>query len=346
MTSQSPAGVEPPLLECHDVLLVDLDGVVYAGARAVPAAVPALVGARSHGLRVAFVTNNASRTPAQVAAQLADLGLPTGPGDVLTSAEAAAEHLARELPTGAPVLVVGGPGLHEACSRCGLTVVDRASSHPVAVVQGFGPDVGWRQLAEAAYAVTDGAQWVATNRDLTFPTDRGVAPGNGTLVAAVEAATGRHPVTMGKPEPALFEWAMASTGARRPLVIGDRLDTDIRGARRAGIPSLLVLTGVTGVEALLAAPADSRPDHVVADLAGLAEPGQSPVPDGPGQAAWRAGGWRARAQDGRLALDGSGDPVAALRCAAAAAWQAADDGSPLSVVEVTALLEAGLPRRR
>lgn len=333
------------LLDRHDTLLLDLDGVVYTGPVSVPGAVDALVAAREHGTHLVYVTNNASRTPQQVADHLARLGLAATADDVVTSAEVAAEHLAQRLPVGAPVLVVGGEGLREAVARRGLRVVEQAVDRPAAVVQGFGPEVGWRQLAEAAYALADGVPWVATNRDLTVPTDRGLAPGNGTLVAALEATTGRRPVTVGKPEPGLFEAAVRRSDGRHPLAVGDRLDTDIAGARRCGIPTLLVLTGVSGVADLLAALPGERPDHVLADLSALTDPA-GPARRLDGVAGWACGDWTARPAAGRLVLTGGGDPVDALRCAAAATWEAADAEAPLDVTAVVDLLAPRLAPRR
>jgi glycerol 3-phosphatase-2 len=331
----------------HDVLLLDLDGVVYSGGRAVRGAVPALAQAVEQGLRLCFVTNNASRPAEQVAAQLVGLGLPARASDVVTSADAAADALAAMLPAGSAVLVVGGVGLTDAVRSRGLQPVSSATDDPVAVVQGFGPDVGWRLLAEAAYTLVRGVPWVASNRDLTFPTERGLAPGNGTFVQALELTTGRTPVTVGKPEPTLFVTAVQHGGARRPLVVGDRLDTDILGANRAGLASLLVLTGVTTVADLLVAGPDERPGHVAVDLDGLhavhpavdLEPAATDVEVA-------VGGWRARPVGGALELTGDGEPVDALRCATVAAWSLADRGAEVRHDAVTALLAERLDTRR
>jgi HAD superfamily hydrolase (TIGR01450 family) len=246
----------------YDCLFVDLDGVVYRGRAAVPHAVAALNG---FGGRVVYVTNNASRTPAAVAAHLARLGLPGGPEDVVTSAQAAAAHLATLLPTGSPVLVVGGPGLLEAVADNGLTVTASADE-AVAVVQGFSPDLRWKDLAEASYALARGIAWVASNTDMTVPTARGIAPGNGTFVAAVTTATGRIPVVTGKPHRPIMDLARSRARASRPLVVGDRLDTDIAAANAAGMDSLLVLTGVTGWRDLLGAPVEQLPTAAAPDL--------------------------------------------------------------------------------
>jgi ribonucleotide monophosphatase NagD (HAD superfamily) len=191
----------------------------------------------------------------------------------MTSAIAAAVHLASRHPAGSPVLVVGGAGVREALSSAGLEPVDSAEDRPVAVLQGFAPEVGWPMLAEAAVAIRAGAEWVASNADATLPSPRGPLPGNGSLVEAVATATGRRPQVIGKPQPALFTAALVVSGGTRPLVVGDRLDTDIAGAVAASLPSLLVLTGVSSAADLLAAPADQRPTYIGRDLGVLVDSG-------------------------------------------------------------------------
>jgi glycerol-1-phosphatase len=254
----------------HDVLLLDLDGVVYVGPHPVAHAVEALGAAHERGIRTAYVTNNAARPPAVVADHLRSFGLAVTPADVVTSAQAAAREVAARLGRGARVLAVGGPGVAEALRAEGLDPVVSAQDSPGAVVMGYGPEVGWAQLAEAAYAVGSGALLVATNLDTSIPTPRGVAPGNGTLVAAVVAATGHAPdVVAGKPWPPLVRVSIERTAAVRPLLVGDRLDTDIEAGHRSGVETLLVLTGVTDVDALLDAPEDRRPTYVGADLRAL-----------------------------------------------------------------------------
>lgn len=250
----------------YDGLFVDLDGVVYRGRQAVPHAVESLRGFVG---RVLYVTNNASRTPEAVAAQLAGYGLPVGADDVVTSAQAAAAHLATLVGPGARILVTGGDGLVQAVTERGLRIVASAQEAD-AVVQGYSPDLAWRDLAEASYAVARGIPWVASNTDMSVPTARGIAPGNGTLVAAVAAATGRQPVVTGKPHRPIMELARSRARVKRPLVIGDRLDTDIAAARAAGMDSLLVLTGVSAWQDLLGLPADDLPTRVAPDLRVLA----------------------------------------------------------------------------
>ncbi len=318
-----PGGTDIPPARRYDVALLDLDGVVYIGTEAVPGAREALAAAAGEGMRLAYVTNNASRTPEAVAELLNGLGVPADPADVVTSSQAAARLLAERLAPGAAVLVVGGPALRREVEAVGLRAVGRADAGPEAVVQGWAPGLGWADLAEAAYAVAGGAWWVATNVDRTIPTARGIAPGNGALVGAVRIATGVEPVVAGKPQPPLHRETILRTGARHPLVVGDRLDTDIEGAVAAGADSLLVLTGVTGPADLLAAPPRRRPTYVAADLSGLLTP--HPQPTRTADGGHHCGGWTATVADGVLHLDAptGGDPLNGLRAACAAAWSAA-----------------------
>lgn len=263
---------DKPLAALYDTALLDLDGVVYRGKDAVPHAVDSLVAAADAGMRLAYVTNNASRTPKAVASHLRELGLPAHEEDVVTAAQAVARVIAEQVPEGARVLVIGGEGLRQALLEHRLTIVSSAEDNPEAVVQGYRPDTSWTDLAEAAYAIERGAPWFAANTDRTMPTARGIAPGNGALVGAVAAATGTWPTVAGKPEPALHRETMIRTKAQRPLVVGDRLDTDIEGANRAGVDSLLVLTGVTRLEDLKDAPKEHQPTYLAQDLRGLLDP--------------------------------------------------------------------------
>lgn len=246
----------------YDTLFVDLDGVVYRGRQAVPHAVDVL---STFPGRVLYVTNNASRTPQTVAAQLSGYGLPVSAADVVTSAQAAAAHLATLVPAGARILVTGGDGLVDAVVSHGLRIVTSADEAD-AVVQGYSPKLAWKDLAEASYAVARGIPWVASNTDMSVPTARGIAPGNGTLVAAVASATGRQPVVTGKPHSPIMELARSRAHSDRPLVVGDRLDTDIAAATAAGMDSLLVLTGVSGWRDLLDLPVSDLPTRVAPDL--------------------------------------------------------------------------------
>lgn len=321
-----PAGspARPPVEE-YDTGLFDLDGVVYIGAAPVPTAVEALEHVRAAGMRVAFVTNNASRTPGAVAAHLTRLGVPAAPHDVVTSAQAAARLIAERVPRGSGVLVCGGMGLRHALREHGLRPVSTADAAPAAVVQGYARGVDHGLLAEGALAVGRGALYVAANGDTTLPSARGTVPGNGALIRVIATAAGREPVVAGKPEPPLHREAMLRTGARRPLVVGDRLDTDIEGATRGGVDSLLVLTGVTHPAEVVSAPAKWRPSLIAADLGGLlvAHPSVEGE-DGVG----RCGGWRVRYLDGAFEASGSGDAYDGLRALCAAAWTAAEPVAP------------------
>ncbi len=261
---------EPRLIDPYDLVIFDLDGVVYLGTQAVPGAAEAIGRLRAEGRAVAYATNNASRRPEEVAQLLESLGVPARADEVVTSPQAAAGLLADRLPTGSPVLVVGADALRAQIRAAGLEPVDTAEAGPKAVVQGYGRDVGWVHLAEASVAVRAGALWVATNADRTLPSPRGPLPGNGSLVAALATALDRQPdAIVGKPEPTLFTQAAKRVGADRPLVVGDRLDTDIEGAVRAGMDSLLVLTGVSTRADALAAPPNQRPTFVAEDLSAL-----------------------------------------------------------------------------
>jgi len=322
--------------ERYDLALVDLDGVAYRGQASVAGAVAGLNGARLRGMRLVFVTNNASREPESVAAQLSGLGIRTEPAEVVTAAQAAASVLATRLAPGAKVLVVGGAGLVTAVQAAGFVVVTSADDEPDAVAQGFAPELGWTQLAEAAYAVQRGAWHVASNLDLSLPTERGFAPGNGSLVGAVRCVTGVVPDSAGKPAPTMFQLAVKRAGASQPLVIGDRLDTDFAGARAARYPGLLVLTGVSsGRDAVLARPSE-RPDLLGADLGALLVPHPRPEPAADGW--WATRGAAARVVGGRLELGGIAHDdegrVDLLRSACAASWEAVDGGQDLATDSV------------
>lgn len=311
-------GCDVPPAETYDVALLDLDGVVYVGGAAVPGAASALAAAVSAGMRVEFVTNNALRTPGQVAERLRGYGVDARAEAVVTSAQAAARLLTERCGSGARVLVTGGEGLRVAVGEAGLTAVTSADERPDAVVVGYDPTLDYARLAEAGLAVRRGALFVACNADETMPTERGPLAGMGALAAFVATAGGSRPVVAGKPEPALHRESVRRSGARRPLVVGDRLDTDVEGARRAGTPSLLVLTGVTDLAALVAAPPGRRPDLLSADLRGL-------VAAHPAAAAGRCGDARAEVVDGTVHVrTGGGFDV--VRAGVTAAWAAVDAG--------------------
>lgn len=328
---------DPTPLDGVDLILADLDGVVYTGKNAIPYAVES-INAAAESIRVGYITNNASRTAASVAEHLTSLGLHVVADDVVTSPQAAVKLLAGLVPAGAKVLVVGGDGLVDVVERAGFVVTRSAEDHPAAVIQGFAQDVGWKQLAEASFALHTGIPWVATNTDWTIPVERGIAPGNGTLVSAVHSATGTLPVVAGKPEVAIFEEATARFGASSAIFIGDRLDTDILGANRAGIPSVMVLTGIDQAKQVIAAPADSRPRFLLEDLRGLSEP--YPIiqegTDQDGSTVTVVGDAIVRRRENVLTVESAGDSrINLIRAGAAAVWTS---GIAIYALEVPAEL--------
>lgn len=320
-----------PLHAAFDCGLIDLDGIIYRGSDPVPYAAGAVAAARAHGMRTMFVTNNASRTPGAVADHLTELGIPTGAEEVTTAAMAVAALIAAESDESTRVLVVGGRGLRQAVVDEGLRVVDCADDDPTVVVQGFDPALKWEDLAEAAYAIGRGAEHIASNMDQSLPTERGLAPGNGALVGAVRAATGKPTRASGKPGPEIFQQAASACTARRPLVVGDRLDTDLKGARAARFPGLWVNTGVDGPTQVLQAARALRPTLLADDLRWLNRPHPAPGQDGQW---WVCGEAGARVDGGTVVLRRNGLEVPLdrdrqltldeLRAAAVATWTAAD----------------------
>lgn len=254
------------LINNHDAVLFDLDGVLYAGSQAIPAAPAALSHLRELGVRCAFVTNNASRSAEQIAAHLRELAVSADAEEVFSSAPAGVAMLAREVAPGARVLVTGSATLRRLVEDAGYAAVESSREQPEAVIQGFDPSLSWSDLAEASYAINQGAAWFATNLDRSVPRERGIAPANGALVEAVSFATGIHPQAAGKPEPLMFLRAAEAVGAQQPLVVGDRLDTDVLGGNRAGFTTALVLTGATTAAEARASVGDQRPDVVLDTL--------------------------------------------------------------------------------
>jgi glycerol-1-phosphatase len=336
--TQALRGSAEPLDTAYDVALLDLDGTVYLSGAAIPGAAEALRKADAAGMRLAYVTNNAFRTPAAIAALLTSFGVPADPQDVVTSAQAAARMLAERLPAGAPVLVIGGSGLRMAVRERGLRPVSTAADRPQAVVQGYAPDVDYSILAEGGLAVAAGALFVASNGDLTLPSRRGRQPGNGSLTQVIATATGVTPLVAGKPEPPLHHESVLRTAAKHPLVVGDRLDTDIEGAQRVGADSLLVLTGVTGPAEAILAPPGQRPTYLAEDLAGLL----ASHPDVTSRnGMFSCNGWTARPDGGRLELTGGGERIDGLRALCAAAWasDASDAGHGVTAEAARAAAE-------
>lgn len=342
---QGLSAADLPLARSFDVALLDLDGVVYIGPHAVESAAEALAAARASGMHLAFVTNNAARPPSAVAEHLTALGIAARAEEVVTSAQAAAHYLADRLGPGAPVLVVGTVGLAEALRERGLRPVYSADDAPEAVVQGYSPELDWHQLAEGAVAIRRGVPWIATNLDATVPSPRGPLPGNGSLVAALRHATGVTPLSTGKPDPTMHQESVQRSGAERPIVVGDRLDTDIEGANAVGCPSLLVLTGVTAPRQLLALAPGSRPSFVARDLRGLLTTHPTVAIDGVRAV---CGDWQSDlAQDGALELRHAPgraslpvDDLDPLRALCGVAWARFDELDPAPGEQVAPVCRA------
>ena len=257
----------------YDVLLFDLDGVLYRGDEPVPNATQTMAALRARGVRVAFVTNNSSRTPEQVAAKLTRLGIPAVASEVVTSAIATADLLAAR--GGGTAFVVGQEGIRRALADAGIRVLDDEPEWVDHVVIGVDVDATYATLRTAGVLVQRGAHLVATNPDRSFPAPDALWPGAGALLAVVTTTTGAEAEIVGKPFAPLFESARTRVGGTRPLVIGDRLDTDIAGAQALGWDSLLVLTGVSSREDV--ATSAWRPTYVAEDLGGLLAEGDRGV---------------------------------------------------------------------
>jgi glycerol-1-phosphatase len=321
-----------PLREIYDVAVLDLDGVVYVGPDAVPGAPEALNAAQGGGMHLAFVTNNAARPPEVVGEHLRALGVDAHDEDVVTSAQAAARLLSTQLEAGSKVFLIGGDGLEEALRERSLEPVTDPDGDIAAVVQGYGPDMPWKRVVQGAILVRDGLPWVASNTDMSIPTATGVGPGNGALVRLVAEFAERDPQVAGKPMRPLFEETITRVGGEHPLLIGDRLDTDIEGAVTMGWDSLLVLTGVTGLKELVGASKDQRPTYIGRDLGALAQPQAAPEVDDDGVA---LGGWTASTGDARLQVEGDGSADDWWRVVAVAAWRHLDDtGQPVETGDV------------
>jgi glycerol-1-phosphatase len=314
------------LAQEHDCLLLDLDGTVFRGHEPTIGAVETLAAVRA---RTLFVTNNASRGPAEVAEHLCAMGFKAKPDDIVTSAQSAARLLQEQLQPGAAVLIVGTDSLAAEVRNVSLKPVRQCSDGPVAVVQGHSPQTGWPDLAEAALAIRGGALWVAANVDLTLPSERGLLPGNGAMVAALRAATDREPQVAGKPAPALLADALARGEFHRPLVVGDRLDTDIAGANVAGLPSLLVLCGVSTAGEAVRAAVGQRPNYIAADLRSLGAPADS-LRVGPHPA------WHVDVGPSAVTVHSTGrdpgDPLSVVRATASAVWNTRLDGRPVTLM--------------
>lgn len=348
LMDQTAKGADRHMLKASDqalntsyrLALLDLDGVVYRGKQPVGYAARSIHEAQALGMTVEYTTNNSSRFQHVVAQQLQGFDLDVQPWQIITSSVVAARMVRRELAGGAKVLVIGAEHLRQEVAAQGLELVQSAQDGPEAVIQGWYPDISWRELAEASYAVERGAFYFITNRDLTIPRELGIAPGCGAMVEAVIRATGVEPMSSaGKPEPAMYDEArsLAARDGREPmakescLAIGDRLDTDIEAGNRGGYDSLAVLTGVTNPRELMLAPRIRRPTFIVEDLRGLGD--AQPVPTRLSSDRWECGGAEAHLDNERIFVSDTRD-INALRAACALAWQSADDGIDAAVFEL------------
>lgn len=316
-------GAPEALASAYDLALLDLDGVVYLLHEPIPEAAATLAALPGLECDPVFVTNNASRSPETVAEALRGMNIPAEADQVLTSAQVVAEALRERLGEGALILVAGSDALRRAVEGQGLV----PTSDPVAaqgIAYGMIPTMTWRDLADVTIAARTGAVWAATNVDATLPTPDGPLPGTGAIAGAIATALGRGPdIVAGKPQPGIYRAAMARKPNGRAIMVGDRPDSDIAGANRAGIDSLLVFTGVVSPRLALRLPPEERPTYLGWSLAALTEP--HPEPD------WNdavdridCGGWTAALEDGKIVLSGQGDELDAWRALCELSWAAAD----------------------
>ncbi|MDO5533683.1 MAG: HAD-IIA family hydrolase [Propionibacteriaceae bacterium] len=259
-------------IEPYDAVFFDLDGVLYLGPLAVEGAVEGVQRLHQAGISTVYVTNNAARSTATVADHLVELGFAAQESEVVSSAQAASGLLRRELPAGSKVLVAGTDNLVEQVRLAGMVPVTTYAESPVAVIQGYDPAMTWPRLDQAAIAVQRGARWFATNTDSTRPTEHGIVPGAGAAIQAIRFTTDHDPEVVGKPYRPLMDEALARSGAKQPVFVGDRIDTDIMGACAVGMDSFLVLTGAHGVRDLCAAPPHGRPTAIGWNVGSLFAP--------------------------------------------------------------------------
>jgi HAD superfamily hydrolase (TIGR01457 family) len=253
--------------ERYGCILFDLDGVLYRGENAVPQAPPTMAELRRRGVRPVFLTNNSSRTPRQVADKLRAIGIEADPGEVVTSALATAELLAER--GGGRAFVIGQDGVREALTDAAIRVLEGEPEEADLVVVGFDGGATYASLKRASLLVQRGARLVATNADASYPAADGLWPGAGALLSVITTTTGAEPEIVGKPFRPLFEAGRRRGGGGRPLVVGDRLDTDIEGAARLGWDTMLVLTGVSGREDVERT--GIRPTVIAEDVSALLE---------------------------------------------------------------------------
>jgi 4-nitrophenyl phosphatase len=247
-------------------LIIDMDGVLYRGNEAIPGTASFVNFLRQRGVGFVLATNNSTRTPQQYVDKLAGMGVAVRSAEVLTSAQATAGYLASVAPAGARVFVVGQDGLWAALDEAGFTLVEDEADY---VVVGMDFAIRYERLARATLLIRAGASFVGTNPDRTFPSEQGIVPGAGALLAFLQAATDVEPTVIGKPGTAMMEQALARMGADATFtaILGDRLETDILAGHRAGLRTLLVLSGVT--DRALLSKSELQPDLVYRDVAHL-----------------------------------------------------------------------------
>src|SRR5574341_530471 len=246
--------------------IIDMDGVLWEGDRPMSGLAEFFQTLRERQIKFVLATNNASQTPEQYVSKLAGMGVAVARDEILTSAQAAALYLRQESANGARVFAIGEDGVRQALAETGFTLTGLYEVNAQVVVCGMDRGLSWDKLATATLNIRAGASFIGTNPDVTFPTERGITHGNGAVLAAIQAATGVAPVIIGKPEPIMYQLAMMRLGGApaETAAIGDRLETDILGAVRAGIRSVLVLSGVSSREQL--AGLDYQPTWVMQDI--------------------------------------------------------------------------------
>jgi 4-nitrophenyl phosphatase len=227
--------------------IIDMDGVLYEGARPLPGLVEFFDTLRAKKIRFILATNNASLTPEQYISKLAGMGVTITRDEILSSALAAASWMRKRSPSGARVFAIGEDGVRNALTENGFTLLDLYENHADYVICGMDRKLSWDKLATATINIRAGAKFIGTNPDTTLPTERGTTHGNGAILAALQAASGVQPIIIGKPEPTMYQIAIDMLGIAHEHIaaIGDRLETDILGAERTGIQSILVLSGIS-----------------------------------------------------------------------------------------------------
>lgn len=294
------------LIEPYDAVLFDLDGVVYLGPHPVPHAPESINDLRARGKKIGFVTNNAARSPQTVADHLNELGITCNVTDVVASSQAICQLMVRELGEGARVFVCGSDALADEARKVGFEIVDDHTGHPDAVVQGYDPALDWWKLDEAAWSIQRGAIWYASNTDMTRPSVNGLVPGAGSQLAALDASVESDPIVAGKPYPPLLNETVTRLETKRPIFVGDRIDTDVEGANNVNMDSFFVFTGVHGKHDLASAPAIRRPTAIGDDLRDMTKPMRVAIADGDAFVCRDA---RAVVQDGHVVIVGPLDTM-------------------------------------